>query len=1105
MGNQTGQLGYVTITPIYWAPAGYVYTASYKTIINRYLHDVAVASRQNSNVFSVSTQYYQQLLPNPIQTLQYAVTAGAELDDTAAFPTQGLAGDCTAASGFAICITDAQLQSQLSAFLAAAAKPMNDGNLYMVFFPKTVETCFKADGQPNQACSSNIYCAYHSGLGTTSTNTILYANEPFPAPLNGCADPWSGPQAPNGDSYADAEISIVSHEANEAITDSSGAWFDATGNENGDECAFTYGNPLGSTGVVGDLLNSGTNFNQLINGGHYYTQDEFSNQDFAIGSGDLNAPLSALGGGVLVLGCVQREELPTAAFMPPATILAGTPASFDGSASSDLDNVTALSYSWHWGDGTADSAGATPSHTYNSVGAFTVILTVTDGDSWTSSISHPLNVIAPTLPGQPTGVNAAAGNGQVGLSWTAPTSTGGASITGYSVTPYSGGIAQTSVPTMSAGPSFTVSSLSNGTTYTFTVAAINSVGTGPASAPSNPVIPNASVPGQPTGLGASAGNAQVSITWTTPSTNGGAAITSYSLTPYVGSTSQTAIQTGSASPSVTVTGLVNGTTYTFTVAATNSAGTGPASAISNPVTPITVPGAPIALVATAGVGAATLTWTPPASNGGSAITGYTVNASTGPVVEVSGTSPQAIVAGLTTAAVTFTVTAANNAGTGLTSIASNSVTPLPGGTYRPVVPKRVLDTRSGIGSLVAGQTLDLQVTGQGNVPSTGVSSVVLNVTVTDTTASSYLSVWPQGTVRPVVSNLNWVSGKTVANLVEVAVGTTGKVSFFNPAGSTDVIADVQGYVGDNSDSFSRAGLFNPLSPGRDLDTRSGLGAPAARLGPGATLNVTISNVNGVPSAGVSAVILNVTAIDPSAGGYLTVWPAGATRPTASNLNFLPHQIVPNRVMVGVGTNGQVSIYNPAGTVDVIADVNGWFTDISSAAGGSAFIGVLPGRIFDTRGTPTQPAIGPFPPGGILILGPAPTNHSAMVLNVTAVTPTSAGYLTLYPDNPADPNRTPPTASDLNFAPGDVVPNLTVVKLGPNSDFDTYNPAGFTDVVYDEDGYYGAIAPAPPPWLGAARFASPSQPGSSNTVQPLQPDGTGSTSWLIARQQIGRLG
>jgi Fibronectin type III domain len=580
----------------------------------------------------------------------------------------------------------------------------------------------------------------------------------------------------------------------------------------------------------------------------------------------------------------------------------------------------------------------------------------------------------------------------------------------------------------------------------------------------------ATVPDPPTAVNATAGDSFAALNWTEPN-DGGKPITSYTIHPFDGATPLTPITTGSPITSATVSALTDGHTYTFTVAATNSVGTGNQSLASNAVTPsANAPGQTTGVVAAAGIGSAILSWTAPAT--GAAPTSYTIQASPGPAMTVTGTPPltQAVMPGLTSAAVTFTVTATNGSGTGPVSSPSNSVTPLPGGTYNPLVPARLLDTRFGTGvpvrpagPLGAGQSLDLQVTGQGGVPMLGVSGAVLNVTITAPTNASFLSVWPQGSPRPLVSNLNWIPGKTVANLVEVAVNPiTGRVSFFNPVGNVDVIVDVQGYVGDNSDSYTRGGLFNPLPPKRDLDTRFAIGAPKAKMGPGATLNLVVTNVNGVPVGGVSAVVLNVTAVVPSQAGFLTVWPTGATRPTASNVNFVANQVVPNRVVVKVGTAGQVSIYNPVGTVDVVADVNGWFSDATSTVGGSAFIGVLPTRIFDTRTSGV-----PIPPGGKLRLGPSTpytTPHSALVLNVTAVTPTSDGFLTLYPDNPADTNHTPPNASDLNFISGDVVPNLVVVGLGPTpgSQFDTYNPTGSTHVVYDLDGYYGAIVAAPPP-------------------------------------------
>jgi hypothetical protein len=132
-----------------------------------------------------------------------------------------------------------------------------------------------------------------------------------------------------------------------------------------------------------------------------------------------------------------------------------------------------------------------------------------------------------------------------------------------------------------------VTGLTNGTSYTFTVTATNANGTGPASAPSNAVTPSApTVPGAPTGVTATAGNTAAVVSWIAPG-NGGSAITSYTVTPFIGSAAQTPVTVTGSPPatSATVTGLTNGTSYTFTVTATNAVGTGPASAPSNAVTP----------------------------------------------------------------------------------------------------------------------------------------------------------------------------------------------------------------------------------------------------------------------------------------------------------------------------------------------------------------------------------------------------------------------------------------------------------------------------------------------------------------------------------------
>jgi hypothetical protein len=207
--------------------------------------------------------------------------------------------------------------------------------------------------------------------------------------------------------------------------------------------------------------------------------------------------------------------------------------------------------------------------------------TYAGGNYWVDVTYEP----APA-PGQVTGVTATAGQASANVSWTAP-STGGPPAS-YTITPYIGATAQTPVTITGNPPATTktITGLTPGTAYTFTVTASNPTGSGTASAHSGSVTPLGAVaPGAPTALSAQADSKGAIVSWTAPASDGGSALTTYTVTPYIGTTAQTTTPVTAPATSVRVAGLTNGTAYTFKVTATNAAGSSPASAASSAATP----------------------------------------------------------------------------------------------------------------------------------------------------------------------------------------------------------------------------------------------------------------------------------------------------------------------------------------------------------------------------------------------------------------------------------------------------------------------------------------------------------------------------------------
>ena len=367
-------------------------------------------------------------------------------------------------------------------------------------------------------------------------------------------------------------------------------------------------------------------------------------------------------------------------------------------------------------------------------------------------------------------------------------------------------------------------------------------------------------------------------------------------------------------------------------------------------------------------------------------------------------------------------------------------------SYVPIVPTRVLDTRTSLGNHpfpVDALGAMVQVAGVSGVPDDA-SAVVANVTVTGAVAPSHLTLWPTGSDRPATSNLNYGPGETVANLVTIPVGIDGHLSMTNNAMWAHVIIDVVGiYRWSNTDP-----VFKGLTPARLLDSRDGTGGYGSPWGQGADRDLLVAGVGGVP-ADASAVVVNLTATNVTAATHLTVWPDGVTMPVASNLNLVPGQTRPNLAIVQVGAGGRIRIFNNAGTTDVIADVVGYYAHRPQSGGRLNLID--PQRIVDSRSgiggwsTPLAATTRSFDVAGT---AGVPSTASAAVMNVTVTGPTAPSHLTLWPAGGAKP-----LASNLNYVTNQTVPNAAISGLGSGGQVSASNNTGTTQVIVDLFGWF----------------------------------------------------
>jgi subtilisin family serine protease len=342
-----------------------------------------------------------------------------------------------------------------------------------------------------------------------------------------------------------------------------------------------------------------------------------------------------------------------------------------------------------------------------------------------------------------------------------------------------------------------------------------------------------------------------------------------------------------------------------------------------------------------------------------------------------------------------------------------------------VNPSRLYDSRNGAGPLAAGSITPVQVAGTGNIPF-GATGAILNVTAVEAQAPGYLTVFPCDTAIPDASNVNYATGETIPNAVFAKLGADGRVCIYTYS-AAHLIVDVNGFVPATSD-------ITAVAPVRFYDSRAGDGHRPS----GSVTAITVTGRPGYP-ANAAAVTLNVTAVDAQSAGFMTVFPCENPIPEASNLNFVAGQTIANAVVARVGASGQLCVF-VSGSAGLLVDVNGF------VPAGSNFSALNPARLFDSRNHGGRRAAGGMTTIEVAGVGGVPPNAKTVMLNVTAIEAGSDGFMTVFPCG------TPvPTASNLNFASGQTIPNAVVAKIGDGGQVCIYT-SSTANLVVDVNGF-----------------------------------------------------
>jgi hypothetical protein len=379
------------------------------------------------------------------------------------------------------------------------------------------------------------------------------------------------------------------------------------------------------------------------------------------------------------------------------------------------------------------------------------------------------------------------------------------------------------------------------------------------------------------------------------------------------------------------------------------------------------------------------------------------------------------------------------------------------GSYNALTQGLVFDSRSGLntasGALAPNTQRVATVLGRAGVPATNVSAVAVTITAVSATAAGSLTVWADGAAKPGTSSVSFLRGVSTSDLAVVQVSSGGQIRFSNNSpGTVHVVGAIAGYYVGGTPSAPGSTAVIPQV--RALDTRTTLGGHQAPVAPNSGFSVPIGG-HAVP-ANAAAAIVTVSALSPAASGTVTAWKTGTTRPGTVNLELIVGRTMSDLVVVPLGTNGAISIWNnSARALHLIVDVDGYVLGGSGAEGGTTTAGA-PARALDTRTTigghlGALPAFGTYALPIAGLAGVPATNVTAVVATITVVGPPAAGGVTVWADGGFRPS-----AGAMSFAALQSTSALVVAPVGSDGKIDLYNnSAAGLQVVVDVAAYVRA--------------------------------------------------